>query len=269
MAPNDAPLTVARIALTVNDLDKVADFYAGTIGLTPLRRDGETALLGAGERPLIELRRDPAARQRDPREAGLFHTAFLLLGDADLGRWLRALAENRTPIQGASDHGVSKAVYLADPEGNGIEVYADRAPADWPRKGDGLAMGTEPLDLPGLIAGIESRWTGAPEGTVIGHVHLQVGALDAAEAFWTGRLGLDVTQHYPGAGFFSSGGYHHHVGTNVWNSRGAPIRADAATGLAEVTLAAAAGHRAKIGVAEGETLRDPWNIPVTVVAQAA
>ena len=186
---------------------------------------------------LLELRHDPAAPVANPRSAGLFHTAFLLPTRADLGQWLLHAADLRVPLQGASDHLVSEAIYLADPEGNGIEVYRDRPSETWALRDGVVQMDTLRLDLDDLAATAnKSRWSGLPEGSCIGHVHLQVGALEPAERFYAGLLGFDVTCRYPGATFFGSGGYHHHIGTNIWNSAGAPVRQPGAAGLASIEI---------------------------------
>ncbi|MCL2429951.1 MAG: VOC family protein, partial [Alphaproteobacteria bacterium] len=143
---------MGRVALTVNDLGGVRAFYERIVGLHLLRQDGETALLGAGSDVLLELRRDSAARRRSPREAGLFHTAFLLPTRPDLGRWIKQAAATRAPVVGASDHAVSEAIYLSDPEGNGVEVYADRPASAWRWKDGVVEMPSNPLDVSDLIA---------------------------------------------------------------------------------------------------------------------
>lgn len=252
MATSDAPVEIGRVTLVARDLNKLTAFYRDEIGLAVLAADGESALLGAGGRPLLELRGDPAARIADHRQAGLFHTAFLLPGRADLGAWLRHAADRGMRLDGASDHGVSEALYLRDPEGNGIEIYADRDRALWPRDGDGVDMFSIRLDLSDLMATTKAPWAGAPEGSVVGHVHLQVGDLDRAEGFMTGDLGMDVMQRGPGARFFASGGYHHHLASNIWNSQGAGPRAEGETGLADVQLLLDPGLTAADG------LTDPW-----------
>ncbi|WP_235931305.1 VOC family protein [Paracoccus xiamenensis] len=146
MATSDAPVSVSRVALTVRDLDRVGDFYQRVIGLDRIAGDAETLLLGQGDLPLVELRRDPAARSY-PTGAGLFHTAFLLPDRADLGRWLRHAAGLGVRLDGASDHAVSEALYLRDPEDNGIEIYADRPRDQWQTDGTRVRMVTEALDL--------------------------------------------------------------------------------------------------------------------------
>lgn len=270
MSTASAPVEIGRVALTVRDAGSVAAFYETVIGLRPLGSGGGVHRLGAGGRVLVELRADPAARPVDPREAGLFHTAFLLPSRADLGAWLVHAAGARVPLQGASDHLVSEAIYLADPEGNGIEVYVDRPREDWPREGGRIRMATEPLDLSALAASARTPWSGAPEGTVVGHVHLQVGDVARAEAFYAGSLGFDLVTRYPGAAFFGSGGYHHHLAANVWNSRGAGPRSGGAAGLAEVELLAAPGDHDRLAAALAEAGgRDPWGTPVSVAAKPA
>lgn len=255
------PLSIHSVTLTVHDIDAVGDFYERAMGLNRLSGDAATRVLGVDGQPLIQLQRDAAARKADRREAGLFHTAFLLPSRGDLARWLGHAAALQLPLQGASDHIVSEALYLADPEGNGIEIYIDRPASSWVWRDGSVQMATDRLDLESLMrdAG-DNHWQGAPAGTIIGHVHLQVGDLKQAEAFYTGTLGLDVTTHYPGATFYSTGGYHHHVATNVWNSRNAPLRQQPATGLAEVALMADAS-RAEMA---GKAFSDPWGTRITV-----
>lgn len=242
---------IGRVMLTVNDLPRMTAFYRDAIGLTVLTQDGTEAVLGT-DVPLLVLRADPAARRAEPREAGLFHTAFLLPSRADLAAWLRHAAALRLQIGGAADHDVSEALYLHDPEGNGIEIYRDRPRDTWVWTDGAVRMGTYPLDLDAL-ARAGRGWNGAPEGTRIGHVHLQVGALPAADAFW-GGLGARVTHRYPGATFFGWDGYHHHIAANIWNSRGAIPRSFPATGLAEVEI---------LGLTP-RTTEDPWGTPVAM-----
>ncbi|APX83439.1 glyoxalase [Methylorubrum extorquens] len=210
--------------------------------------------------------------------AGLFHTAFLLPTRADLGAWLRHADEAGITLTGAADHLVSEAVYLNDPEGNGIEIYVDRASSElqWSRDGS-VVMRNERLDRGGIVAAADRPWDGLPAGACVGYVHLQVGDLDATECFYAGLLGFDVMCRYPGALFLGSGGYHHQLAGNVWNSRAAPVRADGTTGLAEVTLVAdgEASERVRSRfrdaglplVKEGGTLgqRDPWGTGLRLV----
>ncbi|QRZ14979.1 VOC family protein [Paracoccus methylovorus] len=264
-----APLSMGRVALTVNDLDRVRSFYEQAVGLHLLRSDGETAELGTESEVLLELRRDTAARRRSAREAGLFHTAFLLPERGDLARWTRHAIDTRAAVVGASDHDVSEALYLSDQEGNGVEIYADRPASSWTWKDGEVHMVTEQLDLDDLLATTEGRqWQGVPQGSVIGHVHLQVGALAPAESFYAGVLGLVVTNRYPGALFYAANGYHHHIATNIWNSRGAGERSFPSTGLAEVQIRLDAGRakaiRDRTDMAAQSTLYDPWGTPIAL-----
>ncbi|MBE7212920.1 MAG: VOC family protein [Gluconacetobacter diazotrophicus] len=266
-------LSVGRITLTVRDRDRVAEFYQRVVGLHAMPSGGGPMRLGAGNDVLLELRHDPAARPASPREAGLFHTAFLLPGRSALAAWLRYAAVSGQPLSGASDHAVSEAVYLSDPEGNGVEMYADRPAAEWRWSGGLVHMPSEPLDLQGLMAlDGGGRWDGLLAATV-GHVHLRVGDIPEAERFYAALPGLAVTARHPGGTFYAAGGYHHHLATNVWHSRGALPRDGAATGLAAVELRlpadelAAARSRLPGAVpngAGGLLLRDPWNTAVVL-----
>ncbi|MFC0218849.1 VOC family protein [Pseudochelatococcus lubricantis] len=269
-------LSMGRVALTVNDLDRVAAFYEQAVGLHLLRKDGTTVELGAGGDVLLELRGDASARRRSPREAGLFHTAFLLPSRVSLARWTHHAARTRTPVVGASDHGVSEALYLSDPEGNGVEIYADRPASAWKWHDGMVDMPSDRLDIEALLAQANGvKWDGFPVGSKVGHVHLQVGALAPAEAFYAGALGLDVTCRYPGGTFYAADGYHHHIATNIWNSRGAGIRDYPSTGLAEIELrldaSRAAAIRARAEAPEGTAgqllLTDPWGTSVAVIAR--
>jgi len=274
-----APMRIGTVSLTVRDLDTVSRFYRQVIGLAPIETGPGLVRLGVGETALLELRHDPAAPLASPRAAGLFHTAFLLPNRTDLAQWLLHAAELGIPLQGASDHLVSEAIYLADPEGNGIEVYWDRPSETWAWRDGMVEMATLALDLDGLVATVKSRdWSGLPAGSLIGHVHLQVGALDPSDRFYAGLLGFEVMTRYPGATFLGSGGYHHHLGTNIWNSRGAPVRTEPTTGLADVeivtdvnTLEALRTRLAPEQAAAASPtrlpLRDPWGTSITVVTR--
>jgi catechol 2,3-dioxygenase len=275
-----APLRIGRVRLKVRDLAGVSAFYQRVLGLMTLDETANRHTLGTGTTPLLDLSGDPALAPRDPRNAGLFHTAFLLPARADLARWLAHAIQRKIPLQGASDHIVSEAIYLADPEGNGIEVYADRPVTRWRGPDGAIQMATEPLDAPDLLA--EARggdWTGYPEGGIIGHVHLQVGDTGDAEAFYHEILGFDIASRYPGASFFGSGGYHHQLAGNIWNSRRAGPRPEGAAGLNTVEIVARdpATRDAILGRAEraglpldtsGQTpvLRDPWGTRIALAA---
>ena len=228
--------TVGTVSLTVGDLDRSRAFYERAIGLrTSELDDGRLALGVAGEPPLIELRGDSSAPRLDRRAPGLYHLAVLVPTRLDLAFALARLAQTRWPLDGASDHLVSEAVYLSDPDGNGIEIYRDRPRADWPSSGDELRMSTLPLDLDDVLAELKAATAlqrEAPSGTTIGHVHLQVADLAQAESFYHGVLGFDViVRDYPGALFVSAGGYHHHIGLNTWHSAGAAPATSGAVGL--------------------------------------
>jgi catechol 2,3-dioxygenase len=272
-----APLRIGAVALNVRDLEEMSRFYRQVIGLTSIEREAGIERLGVGETILLELRHDPSAPLADRRAAGLFHIAFLLPSRADLGQWLRQTAEQRIGLQGASDHGVSEAIYLGDPEGNGIEMYTDRPSADWTWNNGAIAMKTDHLDIDDLLlSATQARWERLPEGSIVGHVHLQVGAIAPAETFFGAVLGFDTTARVPGGSFFGSGRYHHHLAANTWNSRNAPVRNAPTTGLANVEIIAAdparlaaIATRAERGglVVEGQpsrfSLRDPWGTSLT------
>lgn len=265
MSTASAPVEIASITLTVHDLARMAAFYEKLLGLQRQSSDGASVRLGVGDTTLVTLQADKAARKASPREAGLFHTAFLMPSRADLGAWLIHSAEARIPLQGASDHLVSEAIYLADPEGNGIEVYADRPRLAWYNPDGSIKMATEGLDLNDVARSARSPYAGAPKGLVVGHVHLQVGHVGEAEQFYRDVIGMPVTSHYPGAAFYGSGGYHHHIATNVWNSRNARPRSFPATGLAEVVLRAdPAEYDAIVARGGAARLADPWGTPITV-----
>lgn len=260
-----APLRVDTVGLAVRDLDTVSDYYQRVLGLVPLAREKGGVTLGTDKTPLLKLAGDPALRPRDRRQAGLFHTAFLMPSRADLARWLAHVAEAGVRLHGASDHIVSEALYLADPEGNGIEVYADRPVSRWRDPNGDIHMATEPLDLQDLLKAAEgTAWAGFPQDGIIGHVHLQVGDTSEAERFYRDVLGFDVASRYPGASFFGSGGYHHQLAANIWNSRGAGRRDPSAAGLAEVTLRVAPAERDALQQRTGgaESLTDPWGTAI-------
>lgn len=261
----EAPMQIGTVTLTVRDLDATADFYARALGLAKLGGDRAEVTLGAGKAALLRLIADPAAHQRSAREAGLFHTAFLMPDRPALARWVHHAAGSRLPVQGASDHKVSEAIYFADPEGNGIEIYVDRPRRAWTKPDGSIHMTTDPLDVDDLAAAADGPWTGAPDGMTVGHVHLQVGDVAQAEAFYSGTLGFPVTAHYPGAAFYGAGGYHHHLATNTWNSRGTGMRSPS-TGLAAVEIRADAPSLAAIAARTGgqTALTDPWGTAILV-----
>ena len=271
------------VRLRVADLDRSLEYYRTVLGLRPIaREDGPATLAAHGEgRPLVVLeeRSGAAAVPRHGR-LGLYHFALLLPTRSDLGRFLRHLSEiGERP--GASDHLVSEALYLRDPDGLGIEVYADRPRSTWETDGRELRMATDPLDTADVLrAAGDGVWTGMPAGATMGHVHLHVGDLDRAAAFYHRALGLDkVVWSYPGALFVSAGGYHHHLGLNTWVA-GAPPTGDADAGLVEWTLELpgseevdatarsleAAGHPVERASHAAFVTRDPWGTQLRVRA---
>jgi len=255
------------------------DFYERAIGLRALPSgDGVTAL-GAGDGPLVELVSAPDAPARPRGTTGLFHLALLVPNRVNLAHALRRVFDAGWHLSGASDHLVSEALYLSDPEGNGIELYRDRGRDEWAHQGDEIAMATLPLDLEGLLAepGAAEAAPSMPDGTVLGHVHLQVADLGGASAFWVDGVGFDVTvSSYPGALFVSAGGYHHHVGLNTWAGVGVPPPPPGARGLDrfEVVLpddASVAAVRESLAAAaaddpDGVTAADPSGNAVLIRA---
>ncbi len=271
---------LGRVRLQVADLDRSVEWYETVLGLRLLDRSAGGARLSApgAVNTLIELseRRNarPAGRQG---RLGLYHFAILLPDRAALGRFLGHLS--RVGVHpGMSDHMVSEALYLSDPDGLGVEVYADRPRSTWRHQGGQLVMATEPLDIRSVVASAAGQpWTGAPDGTVLGHVHLHVGDLDRAAAFYHAALGFDTTVwSYPGARFMSAGGYHHHLGTNTWAAH-APVAGEEDARLldwevvlpdVEVRAAANSLERAGYGVdwiADDVIARDPWGTAVRLV----
>ena len=273
---------IGVVRLQVSDIERSLAYYEGVLGFRPLGASRGAAMLGsAGGTPLLELRNRPGA-QPVPRRGrlGLFHFAILLPDRASLGRLVSHLSSIGERV-GMSDHLVSEAIYLTDPDGLGIEVYADRPRAEWKYEGREIAMATLPLDVQSLVeAGGGRQWAGLPNGTTIGHVHLHVGDLEEAAKFYHEALGFDkVVWGYPGALFMSAGGYHHHLGTNTW-AAGAPPAAEDEARLVEwemmlpdaqsVATAAESVERAG-GTVErspgGSVLaRDPWGTAVRLVS---
>jgi catechol 2,3-dioxygenase len=262
----DAGTSLGAVTLTVGDLDLQTAFYRDAIGLRELRRAGGVVELGAsgsGE-PLVVLAGDPDAPPRPPRTTGLFHLALLVPSRRELARSIHRVTGAGGRFTGASDHLVSEALYLDDPEGNGIEIYRDRDRAEWSYDGGELKMATLPLDLEGVLASAPAgdAGDGMAEGTVVGHVHLQVASIPAAESFWAGAVGFDpVVRGYPGALFVSAGGYHHHLGLNTWAGEGAPAPPVGARGLRSLSIvlpgtAALEATLAEVRAAGGEVLEE-------------
>ncbi len=274
---------VGAVRLQVSSLQRSIDYYEHVIGLrVSAREPGRATLTAQGDhRPLVELR-EQAGTSPAPRRGvyGLYHFAVLLPSRADLGRLVANLASMGLRMA-AADHLVSEAIYLTDPDGLGIEVYCDRSREGWQVRGQELAMATEALDLMELVrSGEDLPWEGAPAGTTMGHVHLHVGNLQEAEAFYHRALGFDkMVWSYPGALFLSAGGYHHHLGTNTWSP--GPSASEEQARLLEWELlvpgaadaAAAAESLAGAGYAvdaDGTswTLRDPWGTRLRIAPPA-
>lgn len=275
-------LTLGPVRLEVADLARSIDYYQRVLGLRPIAQTSTTAVLAAQQDgvPLVELNERAGAAPVPKRgRLGLYHFALLLPGREHLGRFLAHLAALGVR-PGMSDHLVSEALYLNDPDGLGIEVYADRPRAEWRVEGTAIAMATDPLDVEDLLrAGGAIPWTGAPAGTRVGHVHLHVGDLDQAAAYFHAGLGLDrVILGFPGALFLSAGGYHHHLGTNIW-AAGAPQARAGDARLLEWTIrlpephqvdAAAESLRAggyPVSREGGDAVsRDPWGTGVRITS---
>ena len=224
---------LGAVHLTVTDLSRSVPFYEQVIGL-PVHdvRDGESRIGG-----VLVLHEDPSARPAG-RHAGLYHVALLFATRAELARVAVRIAVSRTPIQGASDHGTHEAIYLPDPDGNGLELAWDRDRSVWPSYDDMLTIGVQPLDVQDLLSVVASEDPSpvAADGVTVGHVHLHVGDTEAAKRFYRDGLGFEVQADLGTAVFVSVGGYHHHVGFNVWRGRGVPPAPADAVGLRHWTL---------------------------------
>lgn len=242
MTPTPLPDSVAIGAanLRVPDAERALGFYRDLLGLAVQESREDRVVLGATEHSpaLVVLTIDPDAVAKPPRTTGLYHMAIRVPTRAALARLLQRIAVARYPMQGAADHLVSEALYMADPDGNGIELYVDRPREQWQIIDEQVAMSTDPLDIDDLLAqATDDPWSGIDPGTDIGHMHLHVSNLGAAEAFWSGVIGFDVMQRgYPGALFVAAGGYHHHLGLNIWAGRGAPPPPSNAIGLMHYSL---------------------------------
>jgi len=278
---NRTPMRVGMVNLRVRNLDLVTDYYRDVLGLAVMARSMMGALLGAGGVRLLHLQRRESAPREARNAAGLYHTAFLMPTRKDLARWLVHAAANKVRLTGFADHLVSESVYLDDPEGNGIEVYADRAPETWKWDGGSVAMATDQLDIDGLLALAGTSTTDyakAPDDLRIGHMHLRVGDLEQADRFYSGGVGLDPTRKRSGAAFLSSGRYHHHLGINVWQSAGAGRRDATSLGLVWFSLEIATddvlqAQTARLrqagapvtAIENGIETADPWGIGLRLI----
>ena len=273
-----ATLRLGAVHLTVADLERSIGFYEEAVGLRTERREDGVAALSAGGEELVVLHEEAGARPAG-RHAGLYHFALLYSAREELARALQRLAATRTPIDGASDHGVSEALYVSDPDDNGIELYADRPRDRWPPPPVGWRVGmyTIALDVDDLLATVAGSEPGphADPELRMGHVHLHVGGLDAARTFYGDVIGFEAMASLPSALFLAAGGYHHHLGANTWRGEGVGPAPARTVGLREWTvvldadaLDALRGRLAVAGVADGDAVADPWGIRVRFVAAA-
>jgi catechol 2,3-dioxygenase len=273
-------LTLREVELTVRDLDRAIGWYERSLGFKVHAREDGTAILGDGEEALVVLRSDPEAGPPG-RSAGLYHYALLYPSRDALARAATRLIKTGTPIQGASDHGTHEAIYLPDADGNGIELAADRPREAWPDD-LGYAGGPAPLAFESLVSTVAGQ---EPPGTVddgmrMGHLHLHVGDIQEAIGFYRDLLGLEVRADIGSAAFLAAGGYHHHLGVNVWNGPDAGPPPEHSTGLRHWTIElpsaedveeprrrlTEAGHATQ-DVPGGFGVRDPWGTPLRVVAR--
>ncbi len=273
-----AALRLGAVHLTVADVDRSVAWYQEALGLRVHAREDGTAELGDGSETVVVLHEDPLARPAG-RHAGLYHYALLFPSREELARAATRLAVTRTPIDGASDHQTHEALYLPDPDGNGIELAADRPREQWPAH-LGYAGGPAPLDVNGLLATIAGEEPTAQVGAGLrmGHMHLHVGDLDAALAFYRDTLGFEEQVNLGSAAFVSAGGYHHHLAFNLWRGRGVGPAPEHTAGLRDWTIelpsaADVAAVRARVSDAQdiegGFLVRDPWAIAVAIVEAGA
>lgn len=271
---------VGRVELAVADIGRSLGFYRDILGFAVEESDG-VARLSANGRELVVLKESPGAEPQPEGTTGLYHYAILLPDRPSLGRVLKRITSSGHPLWGASDHLVSEALYLDDPDGNGIEIYHDRPRDEWRTSPDGnIEMATLRLNLREVLdSGGSEDWHGPPPGTTVGHMHLHVGDLGKAEGFYAGVLGLDVMARYAGAAsFLSAGGYHHHLGVNVWAGQDAPPPPEGIAGLRNFELvvpdaeelARVANRLDEANVpcekdANAVTLSDPWGNVIVVV----
>ena len=269
---------MGAVELLVRDLDTMIAFYSQGVTLDVLEQSGETAVLGRGGRPLVRLRRMPDLPERRPGQAGLFHTAVLFDDEASLAAAVASVArQSSNSFTGSSDHIFSQAFYFDDPEGNGVELYADRPRETWQREENGLlTAASNPLDPNAFLRTHLPQAPAGPPPATLGHVHLQVGDISVARDFYVDALGFEVMSDVGTALFIAAGGYHHHIAVNTWGTAGAGPRA-AALGLGQVNIdlpddddVAAlqerlADHRIEVRH-DGRTMRfdDPWGTLIQV-----
>lgn len=239
----DADTALGQVHLTVSSLDRSLSFYQQALGFKVHRRDAATgtAWLGAGGPDLLVLTELTGAKH-SRGTTGLYHFAILTPSRLELAQSLKRIAETRTPVEGFADHYVSEAIYLPDPDGNGIEIYRDRPRADWRDAQGNFRMGTDPLDIDGVLSELDSggdkrsEWNGLDPATTLGHMHLHVRSIPEAKAFYCDVLGFDLLMNIGSALFVSAGGYHHHIGLNTWQGVGAPPPPPGSVGLRYFTV---------------------------------
>ncbi|HEY7339350.1 MAG TPA: VOC family protein [Ktedonobacterales bacterium] len=273
----DPGTQVGFVALTVADLERSLKFYTDIFGFALLDRKAGEATLGTPSAPLLLLREEAGARPWPHDQyayTGLYHFAVLAPTRRDLGRWLRHWLELGLPLPGQGDHLVSEALYISDPDGNGIEIYRDRPRSEWNWDDGQVRMAADPVDIRGVLSEAEKDdepWAGFPEGTRVGHIHLQIGDVPQAKVFYHDVLGFDIMATMPSALFVSAGGYHHHIGMNTWHSRNAPPAPAGTAGLRFFTLeisseearAAIVSRLDAAGIPSAQTpdtviVQDPW-----------
>lgn len=272
--------------LAVANLAQSVAFYQNIIGLQRLDAGtDEKASLGVGNTPILHLQEIPGAQPQPERSTGLYHAAILVPSRPDLGRFLLNLARTQYPVGGFGDHLVSEAIYLSDPDGNGLEVYRDRPRSEWQWQGSQVKMATDPVDVEGIVATVENPsapYAGMPAGTTMGHLHLRIGDVAKAEAFYHDLIGFDVVATWHGALFVSAGGYHHHLGLNTWHSYNAPPAPANSVGLRDYTVilpnqAALADLMARFEAAkitldhqsDAIWVNDPWHNRIRFVVETA
>jgi catechol 2,3-dioxygenase len=241
MIPIDPALRIRSVALAVSDLPRSVDFYERVLGLPVIGQDDQSAQLGGDrEHPALVLSAIESPTPLSPHSTGLYHVAWLHPSRAALAASVRRVASEGWRFDGAADHGVSEALYLSDPDGLGIEIYADRPREQWQRPpgGRGVSMVTLPLDLEDLLAlPAEQPDASLARASFVGHVHLKVSEVPRAVSFYGAALGFEEQAQLPSAAFLSAGGYHHHIGLNSWQSQGASAAPDGAPGLRTVEFA--------------------------------
>jgi catechol 2,3-dioxygenase len=276
---------IGLVTLRVSDLERSRNFYQGILRFQPLAMLADKVVLGGQDRqPLLALMEVPGADPQPRRATGLYHVAILFPTRPDLGRALQRLIDARWMI-GQGDHLVSEALYISDPDNNGLELYRDRPRSEWRWSNGTVQMATAPVDIEGLLEeGIRDAepWETLPAGTRIGHIHLQAGDIGEAKRFYHDILGFDITAHLPGALFVSAGGYHHHIGLNTWHSLGAQptpahcaglqsyvITVPTVEGLLEVKERLSAHQVPFVKEADVIRVNDPWNNEIHLRSEEA